>query len=636
MTTDSKKFINVEPGQFVKFGQNRYQISRIISVDSVLAIDLTTQQSGRLRIDSLQFDNASSESEPDARPQRDLTEYSDEEWAIANRRLDAIKPFLDGGVHCRSDVEKRAQQTGVHVATLYKWLRTFQNVGHVSSLVPQKRGRKEGTLLLKEEQEKIVQSAIEDVFLNKQRYSKQEVVDEVMRRCRLARVVPPHGNTVRNRISIVDPALALRKRGFRDEARKYRAHLGHFPNAEHPLAVVQIDHTPGDVMLVDEVHRLPIGRPWITLAIDVYSRMVVGLYISLENPNAASVGMCLAQAMCPKREYLASVKVDGDWSVWGTMATVHADNAKEFRCTSIARACEEYMIDIQWRPVTLPHYGGHIERLMGTAAKELHKIPGTTFANTKDRRGYSAEDEAIMTLDEFETQVVDYIVNVYHQKKHDGIGMPPVRRWSLGVLGDDKHPGTGLPPVPEDPVRMALDFMPYVERSVQQYGVQIDHINYYGPELDPYINAADPDRPKAKQKFLFRRNPRNISKIYFLEPKSKGYVELPYRYIGHPAMSLWELREVTSHLKKEGVKDIDEPRIFEALERLRRNIATAAEKTKSARRRATRNPAAATRPKSPVERPADVPQAQPDSSSGMGGDPFAMPIKPFDEVSLTR
>jgi len=216
--------------------------------------------------------------------------------------------------------------------------------------------------------------------------------------------------------------------------------------------------------------------------------------------------------------------------------------------------------------------------------------------------------------------------------------MSPIRKWSLGVMGDDKHPGSGLAPIPGDPVRIALDFMPYIERTVQQYGVQIDHINYYGPELDPYINAADPDHPDAKRKFLFRRNPRNISKIYFLDPKAKAYVELPYRYIGHPAMSLWELREVLAFLKREGIKDIDEPRIFEALERQRRNIAEAKEKTKSARRKATRNPATTTRPKSPVERPAGAsPDAVlPASHAEADRDPFAMPIKPFDEVSLTR
>lgn len=35
----------------------------------------------------------------------------------------------------------------------------------------------------------------------------------------------------------------------------------HFPGAEYPLAVAQIDHTPMDVIVVDEEHRQPIQRP---------------------------------------------------------------------------------------------------------------------------------------------------------------------------------------------------------------------------------------------------------------------------------------------------------------------------------------------------------------------------------------
>ena len=36
---------------------------------------------------------------------------------------------------------------------------------------------------------------------------------------------------------------------------------GHFPGADCPLAVAQIDHTPMDVIVVDEEHRQPIQRP---------------------------------------------------------------------------------------------------------------------------------------------------------------------------------------------------------------------------------------------------------------------------------------------------------------------------------------------------------------------------------------
>jgi putative transposase len=125
--------------------------------------------------------------------------------------------------------------------------------------------------------------------------------------------------------------------------------------------VVQIDHTPVDLMLVDDVHRRPIGRPWLTLAIDVFSRMVAGCSVSFDPPGALAVGLCLAHAILPKDAWLARHEMTTPWPIWGVMDTVHADNAKEFRGAMLRKACEEYRIDLQWRPVARPHFGGHIE-----------------------------------------------------------------------------------------------------------------------------------------------------------------------------------------------------------------------------------------------------------------------------------
>ncbi|MFZ0119734.1 MAG: hypothetical protein WAN20_08675 [Pseudonocardiaceae bacterium] len=59
------------------------------------------------------------------------------------------------------------------------------------------------------------------------------------------------------------------------------------------LEQVQIDHTVVDVMVVDERHRLLIGRPYIT-GRSTCSRCVVGLVVTLEAPSALSVGLRLA------------------------------------------------------------------------------------------------------------------------------------------------------------------------------------------------------------------------------------------------------------------------------------------------------------------------------------------------------
>jgi putative transposase len=638
---DSKRFIKIEAGSQVSDGARAYRVSHIISTDSVIAVDLATNESHKLPVETLKLVVEQADGKPAA--DRDILDYSEEEWAVGQRRFKAIECLLDNPLRSREETARIAKEHGVHVGTLYRWFALYTNAGHVSALVPSKRGRKVGTVLLKDPIETIVQSAIEEIYLTKQRSSAQEVIDEVKRRCRLAKVAPPHPNTIRNRVNRIPNKERMRRRGRKEEAvNLYGAIRGSFPGADHPFSFVQIDHTPADIIVVDDVHRKPIGRPYITLAIDVYSRMIAGFYLSLDPPSTTSVALCLAQAMCPKREYLAALGVAGTWPVWGAIGTVHCDNAKEFRGKVLERACKDNGINLAWRPVKVPRYGGHIERMMGTLAKELHKLPGTTFSNPKERKGYDSMAEATLTMKELERHLVEFFVNVYHQRVHTQLGMSPLRRWEMGLAGDETKPGLGLMPLPQDPMRLLLDFMPSEERTVQPYGLQIDEIQYYAPELDPHINAMDPENNKRKRLFTVRRDPRDISKVYFFDPTDKRYCVIPYRDIGHPAMSLYELKEVRRRLLEEGVQNVDERLIFEALDKMRTRVAEAAHKSKSARRQAQRSPAReAPRDSKPPSATTAVrsPQAmasQTPSAEQAYEDPFAQPIAPFEELSLRR
>lgn len=639
MNNIPKGFFNAEPGQRVRSGGKSYRITHLITVDTVFALNEETQESERLQIDKLEplVDDDSAV----VTQSQDLQLYSHKEWAVAQQRLQAIKPLLDNPLRTRVDAERISAEQGVHIGTLYKWLKTYQEAGHVSSLVPIKRGRRTGVLLLSSDQEKLIAEVLEDEFLTKQRKRPAHVIEEVRRRARLRKIEAPHPNTIRNRIKMLPVAETLRRRGHKEAARNlYEPVLGEFPGGDYPLHVVQIDHTPADIILVDEIHRKPIGRPWITLAIDVNTRMVVGLYASFENPSSASVAMCIAHAVCPKREYLAELDVSGEWPVWGAMTIVHVDNAKEFRGAALERGCDEYEIDLQWRPPLRPHYGGHIERLMGTMANQIRQWPGATFSNPFQRKGYDSEGESALTLREFQYLLVEFIVNVYHQRNHSQLGMPPRRKWELGVLGDATVPGVGIPPVPSNPAKLILDFMPFVTRSVQQYGIQIDLINYYDPILKPYINSVDPENPKNRREFILRRDPRDISKVYFYDPIEKAYYPIPYANMGHPAMSLWELNEVKRQLKAEGKKQVDEDIIFDALGRMRAAIQKAQASTKSARRQATRQPSlqkkvVLSEKLNGVEESGAI-AIQSNPTWSIEDDPFAQPITPFDEVSLSR
>jgi len=587
----SPNFFNIAPGVEVMVGQRRYRITRSLDINSVLAEDLESNVPTRLRIETMS--RVLHAEEGDGSPAYSAHHYSDEVWAVAQRRFEAIKPLIECPGRTRAEVAAVALAAGVNTSTLYKWLALYHDHQHVAALVPHKPGRNKGDKYLQPDQELVIASVIEDFYLHKQRRTPKDVVDEVLRRCKVAKISPPHANTVRKRLAELRPATVLRRRGQKDKARdKYEPIMGSFPGADFPMAVVQIDHTPLDVIVVDELHRKPIGRPYLTLAIDVFSRVVVGLYVSLDGPSATSVAMCVSHAMNTKGEYLRQLGVDGEWPVWGQIGTLHADNAREFKCKAIDRGCQANQILMQWRPVKKPHYGAHIERYMGIVAKEMKKIPGATFSNTQQRKGYNSDREASLTMKEVERYLVNFIVNNYHQSSHSQLmDNSPMRTWENAILGGDK-PGVGAMPLPTDPDRIRLDFLPYYTATVQRYGVRIDNVFYYDPVLDRYIGATDPEDPKRvrKRKFIFARDPRNISEIYFLNPDVGRYIAIPYRNIGLPAVSAGELREATRQVRAEGRDAVDENRIFQSVEVNRQLVEKSMAKTKAARRQAEKMP----------------------------------------------
>jgi len=638
-------FLSVMPGSIVVSEGKRFKITHVLGVDSVLVKNLESNAVERLRVDLIRPFREDTAADGVVAAGQDIEDICDEDWKEAQRRFAVIRPLIEDSCRTREKVQVAAAAEGVSTGTLYEWIRAYNEAGQLSALIPQKRGRKRGQTGLDPAAEKIIETAIKEIYLSKQRQKPQDVVDHVAYLCRNAGIRPPHANTVRNRLKELRPGKVLKARGMGDKARNLFAPImGSFPGADFPLAVVQIDHTEADVIVVEEITRLPMGRPTITLAIDVYSRMVTGCYVSMEKPSAVAAGMCLARAMMPKNEYLADLEVPGDWPVWGKIGTVHCDNAKEFRGAMLSKACQQYGIDLQMRPVKVPHYGGHIERLMGTSAGEIRKLPGATFSSPKERKGYDSEKESALTLREFEQRLADFIVNVYHQRRHSELNVPPRRQWEIGLLGDTFQPGKGIPEVPSDPRRLKLDFLPFVERTVQPYGIVIDDIFYYHEVLNPWINARDPDRAKDKRKFIVRRDPRDISVVYFYDPEALQYYEIPYRNTAHPPISVWELRAAQQRVKEEGRAHVDEETIFEAVGRMRERVEAAVTKTKAARRQLhrikTTQQSAKARQTTPIVSSPPGPVASgspaPTAPSLDADDIFSMPIQPFDDLTVKR
>ncbi|WP_171251350.1 Mu transposase C-terminal domain-containing protein, partial [Acinetobacter pittii] len=130
--------------------------------------------------------------------------------------------------------------------------------------------------------------------------------------------------------------------------------------------------------------------------------------------------------------------------------------------------------------------------------------------------------QACMTLKELEYYIVYWITKVYHQKKHSALGTSPIVKWEEGVWGTKTTAGTGLKERVSDEDTLFIDFLPEFEATIQRTGVQKDNLFYFADCLRQWVNSIDPEdnNRKRKRKFLFKRDPRDISQIWFYEPYS--------------------------------------------------------------------------------------------------------------------
>jgi putative transposase len=569
-------FIRLNPGATVGHEGKNWRYVGAVDMERAVIEDRITGAKKTVRIERLEPTIV----DP---PQDDRTKSdaiaSDADWEHARRLYDYIKPLLDANTRTKARVQKRARQVHLSAATLYRCIALYENEGRLSALLPRRSSGGRGKSRLSPRQDHVIQESIENGYLTRERPTMKAIAMEVARNCGLLGIDAPHANTVRNRIRSLNAAIVLRKRHGPKAASKSAPHPGTFDEATFPLAIVEIDHTPLDIILVDDLNREKIGRPWLTMAIDVYSRMVTGYYVSLDPIGNLSTGLCIAHSILRKEGWLEKHGIQGPWPCWGVMQCIYSDNAKEFRGRMLRRACEEYGIDLQWRPVARPHFGAHIERALGTVLKQTHQLPGTTFSNVPDKGEYDSEGNACFTFAELETWLANWFVNIYHRAFHRTINTSPLQKYESWFTGPNAHP---LPAIVADEKKLRLDFMPFEERTIQPTGVVLDGVHYYHDVLRNWIGARGSGGTRNR-KFIFKRDPRDISTIYFFDPDNNEYREIPYAGRTHDSISLWELRAARRKLYEEGKRHIDEAALFEETYRNRERAREAAERTKAAR-----------------------------------------------------
>jgi putative transposase len=625
MSAASKQLLDA--GSKVVAGGRTYTVVQLLDINLLMCREDASGQRAVLDLSQLGSPRDASPITANQNRELDLQAITEEDWLRAEFKRTQIKALWESDG--KAAYKSIATKAGVSVATLYRWADFYRDSGYVlSSLIDVKRDGGRGQGRLDEAVETVIADYIKTDFLSLQKPTAAAAAEEIRRRCATASLPPPAVNTIRLRLAWIAEREQVKKRqGIAAAEDTFDRVEGSIPNANWPLAIVQMDHTLLPVMIVDDVHRKPIKRAWITLAIDVFSRVCLGMYLTLDPPSAMSAGMCVTHCMLPKNEWLDQRATQGGkWPFFGTMDSLHCDNAREFRGHTLLVACNEYDIDLILRPVKKPRYGAHIERLMGTVSERLKTLKGATFSGPEERGEYDAEGNACMTLTELERWLILMFTNYHFNTVHSGIGTTPEQRWREGLMGTKTLPRRGLPPPPADKEKLQRDFLPIFERVVSGYGVEIDGIFYFDDVLRPYIGLTQPDNPTRGIEYPFRRDPRDVSQIYFFEGATQRYYVIRSPL---PPLSIWELRELKTLAKQRGIQKPDERQLFEILTEMRDIEQAAAEKSKAARsaqqQRAEHNKArergqakapdpdpgasASPKPDSPAQPPPPVPDA---------------------------
>jgi putative transposase len=488
------------------------------------------------------------------------------------RREEAIRGLLKRHDDKRltiGAVEETAQELGVSRSTMYRLITAYRAKGTVSSVEPRALGRRKGTLVLDAKREKLIASTIHEIYLKPERPTMTYLIEQVRARCAQKGLPRPDRRTIKARVDRIDRRTVALKRKDAKGVKATKTVPGQYVTSR-PLEVVQIDHTEVDVFLVDETTRKTMDkRPWLTLAIDVFTRMVVGFYLSIDKPSRVSLGLCMLNAVYDKSAWLAERKIDASWPAAGLPEAVHADNGADFRSHAFAWACREEGIKLIFRPVGAPHYGGHIERLIGTMMGRVHFYPGSTFANPTARQGNKSGRFAAMTFREFECALGWEIAGRYNEEIHSALLRPPIAVWR-------EHEASLALRMPKDRMAFWVSFLPDAHRTLRPDGIWLHDIPYWSNALSGQVG-------RAKSELLIKFDPRDVSRIFVQHPDSR-FLEARARPLGFPAISLREWNQAKKALGGKGRKERNDEQITKTALAQRQLIEKAIAKTAAARR----------------------------------------------------
>jgi len=422
-----------------------------------------------------------------------LQEATLAEIVEANRRYDLIQASLSDSQLISSTIRRWQSQ--------YRKAKEIYGHGYVG-LLPHYHRKGNRTARMEDAIYQFMNEFIEQHYENPKQRRKQRVYEAFVSACEAhePRLTPPSRITFCQEIEKrAGAAQTLKRKGRRAALQKepfYWELARTTPqHGSRPLEIVHLDHTQLDIELISSLSTLTtqplssnhrtmsqnLGRPWATFMVDAYSRRLLAVYLTFEEPSYRSCMMALR--ICVQR--------------FGRLPqTLVVDNGVEFHSHYFEQLLAYYVCTKKHRPPAMARFGTVVERLFGTANTQfVHELQGNTQIMRQVRqvtKSVNPKHFAVWTLSELYAALCEWAYEVYDQREHPSLGQSPRDIFAQGlVLG-----GTRNHRCIEDNEVFEILTLPAPEPSQRKVqagrGVKIHNIYYWSNAFrDPKIEASN-------------------------------------------------------------------------------------------------------------------------------------------------
>lgn len=316
----------------------------------------------------------------------------------------------------------------------------------------------------------------------------------------------------------------------------------------------QIDATVADVYLVSRLNRARIiGRPTLYVVIDVFSAMIVGVYVGLEAPSWVGAMTALVNAAGDKVAYCRQFGVEiseTDWPCQGLPAALLADRGE-----MLGYAADALVRNFNVRVENTAPYRADWKGLVEQQFRLLPAVfgpytPGYVEPDFRERGAKDYRLDAVFTVEEFTALIINCIIYYNNQREISGyvrdramiaddVSPVPVEMWEWGQAvrsGAQRR-------FPEEQVRLCL--MPTDKARVTGKGIVFRDI-YYSCQEALAGRWFEKARAKGTWQVGISYDPRLMDTIYLHDEAGPfGFIPcgLTDRSAAWRGLSLWEIDE---------------------------------------------------------------------------------------------